>query len=242
MATAELTDARRNGYSPGETGVDNVGHFCVPPIASTQASTDADTFLVEQAFDATPGDEHFFQAAEQSEIQRIPMGFGSQRMLIFGTGVVVALAIGILAYVFWSSGGEKKEMETAEAAPAVQPVAPVQVAPRSQELLSGPTAIAWPDGPTSGFLGSSAQIAAAAPAGNTETRQTAPATQDRDIVFLQRPGVNIRSTPSANGPVLGTAPKGTRFNVAKRDGDWIQVEGNRIKGWINFQFLGPNEP
>jgi SH3-like domain-containing protein len=70
----------------------------------------------------------------------------------------------------------------------------------------------------------------------------APATQNRDIVFLQRPGVNIRATPAANGLVLGTAPKGTRFKVAKRDGDWIQVERDRLKGWINSQFLGPNDP
>jgi uncharacterized protein YraI len=50
------------------------------------------------------------------------------------------------------------------------------------------------------------------------------------------------TTPATNGPVVGTAPKGTRFKVSKRDGDWIQVESDRLKGWINSQFLGPNNP
>jgi hypothetical protein len=165
---------------------------------------------VEPAFDATPGEEQFFQPAEQSEIQRLLMGFGSQRKLIIDTAVVAALAVGVLAYVFWPAAGENKKMETAEVAPAVQsePVAPVQAAPRSPEqVLLGPTTVAWPDVPSSGILGSSPQIAVAAPAGDTETRQTEPVTQNRDIVFLQRPGVNIRSTPAANGPVLGTAPQ-----------------------------------
>ena len=66
--------------------------------------------------------------------------------------------------------------------------------------------------------------------------------QERDPVFLQRPGVNIRSAPSGNAPVLGTAPRGTQFTVSSRDGDWVQVENTRLKGWINSQFLGPNKP
>ena len=51
-----------------------------------------------------------------------------------------------------------------------------------------------------------------------------------------------RSTPSTTGSILGTAPKGALFKVAKREGDWVQVESDRVKGWINFQFLGPNKP
>jgi uncharacterized protein YgiM (DUF1202 family) len=83
------------------------------------------------------------------------------------------------------------------------------------------------------------QMAAAAP--NTAARQTVPPWDNADIVFLQRPGVNIRSTPSANGTVVGAARKGTRFQVTNREGDWVQVEGDRLKGWINSQFLGPND-
>ena len=45
-----------------------------------------------------------------------------------------------------------------------------------------------------------------------------------------------------DGAVLGSAPKGTRFKVTKRNGDWAQVESDRLKGWIKSEFLGPNEP
>ena len=68
------------------------------------------------------------------------------------------------------------------------------------------------------------------------------ADRSEDILFLQRPGVNIRSTPSANGKIVGTAPKGKRFQVTNREGDWVQVESGPLKGWINSQFLVPNEP
>ena len=73
-------------------------------------------------------------------------------------------------------------------------------------------------------------------------RQTVPARQNQDIAFVQRPGINIRSTPSSNGSVLGIVPKGKRFKVTKRDRDWVQLESDRFKGWINSQFVGPNAP
>jgi uncharacterized protein YgiM (DUF1202 family) len=72
--------------------------------------------------------------------------------------------------------------------------------------------------------------------------RTMPASQNQDIAFVQRPGVHIRSAPSTTGTVVGTPPKGTRFKVTKRDRDWVQVESDRFKGWINAQFVGPNEP
>ena len=74
------------------------------------------------------------------------------------------------------------------------------------------------------------------------TPQTTSAAQNRDLVFLQRPGVNIRSAPSGNALVLGTAPKGTRFTATSREGGWVQVENTGLKGWINSQFLAPNKP
>jgi cytoskeletal protein RodZ len=63
-----------------------------------------------------------------------------------------------------------------------------------------------------------------------------------DFLFLQRPGVNIRSTPSKGGGVVGTAPKGTRFKVTRREPDWVQVQDGRLSGWINAQFLAPTKP
>jgi hypothetical protein len=95
--------------------------------------------------------------------------------------------------------------------------------------------LAWPDPPASVPTETSPQVAPAALAGTAPR----PPWENQDIVFLKRPGVNIRSTPSANGTVLGTAAKGTRFKVTKREGDWVQVASDRFKGWINSQFLGP---
>jgi len=74
------------------------------------------------------------------------------------------------------------------------------------------------------------------------TPQTTSTAQDPDLVFLQRPGVNIRSGPSGNAPALGTAPKGTQFTATGREGDWVQVENTRLKGWISSQFLAPDKP
>jgi uncharacterized protein YraI len=77
---------------------------------------------------------------------------------------------------------------------------------------------------------------------NAVTRQTTSTAQNPELVFLQRPGVNIRSAPTGKAPVLGTAPRGTQFTPTGREGDWVQVENTRWKGWINSQFLAPDEP
>ena len=241
MPTAELTEVGLNGYSSPRSRVD-VAHSWDLPISPTEPPTDGDSFLEEQ--DARPAEEHLFQPAERSDIYQILMDFGLRRKLIVGAAIVATLAVGVLAYVLWPAAGEKKGTETAEASPGVEsePVVPGQAAPRTPEpSLSAPTAFAWPDLPPSGIIGSSPQIAATASAGNAETRH-APATQNRDIVFLQRPSVNIRSAPSRNAPVLGAAPRGTQFTATSREGDWVQVENTRMKGWINSQFLAPNKP
>jgi Bacterial SH3 domain len=237
-----LTSARSNGYSSVESGVDHVVHSWVPPIAPTESSPAEHSFLREQTVAATPEDEQLFQFSEQSDLHQILRGSGSERKLIVCTAAVAALAVGALAYVFWSTAVDKKETDIAEAAPALQSesVAPVQAAPRIPEpSLAEPSAVAWPDLPPSVIFDAAPQMAAAAP--NTAARQTVPPWDNADIVFLQRPGVNIRSTPSANGTVVGAARKGTRFQVTNREGDWVQVEGDRLKGWINSQFLGPND-
>jgi hypothetical protein len=234
MPTAELTEVALDGYRSPRSRVD-VAHSWAPSISPLEPATDGDP-SVEETFDAIPADEHLFQPAERSDISQILMG-GLQRKLIVGAAIVATLAVGVLAYLLWPAAGETTKTETAEAAPAAQsePAITGQVAPRIAEpSLSAPTAVARPDLPPSGIIET-------ASAGSAAARQ-APATQNRDIVFLQRPGVNIRSTPATNGPVLGTAPKGTRFKVSNRDGDWVQVEGDRLKGWISSQFLGPNDP
>jgi hypothetical protein len=123
------------------------------------------------------------------------------------------------------------------------PAAPVRSPPQPAEpSLAAPTAVAWPDLPPSGIVEAAPQVAPAARTGGSATRQIALAPQKQVMVYLQRPGVNIRSTPSLDGALLGSAPKGTRFKVTKRNGDWAQVESDRLKGWIKSEFLGPNEP
>jgi hypothetical protein len=89
--------------------------------------------------------------------------------------------------------------------------------------------------------GASQRIVSTAVPRTTESRKSVAAGTE-DILFLQRPGVNIRSTPSTSGKVVGTTPKGTRFKVTSREADWVQVQNGRLKGWINAQFLAPTEP
>jgi hypothetical protein len=240
MRTADLSATTLSAYSSAESRVDHLANSCVPPV--TEPFPAEDSFLGEQTFGATVRDEHLFQPAPLRDLLQLLTSFAAQRKLIVGTAVVATLTVGALAYVFWPAAGEKKETETAEATQSA-PVAPVQAAPRIPERsLAAPTAVAWPDLPPSVTFETSPQIAAAAPAGNTATRQTVPARQNQDIAFVQRPGVNIRSTPSSNGSVLGIVPKGKRFKVTKREGDWVQVESDYLKGWIKSQFLGSTEP
>ena len=241
MRTADHSGTTLSAYSSAESSVDHLANSWVPPIAPTEPSPANDSFLGEQAFGGPLRDEHLFHPAQQSDLRQILTNFASQRKLIVGIAVVATLTVGALAYVFWPAAGEKKGAETAETTQSA-PVAPVQAAPRIPERsLAAPTAVAWPDLPPSVTFETSPQIAAAAPAGNTATRQTVPARQNQDIAFVQRPGVNIRSTPSSNGSVLGIVPKGKRFKVTKREGDWVQVESDYLKGWIKSQFLGPND-
>jgi Bacterial SH3 domain len=251
MPRPELTDIRLEGYSSAESRLDHLANSWAEPSPVND---------VEPAY-ATRGDEHLFQPAQQSGLQQILTRFALKRRRITGSDALVAvLAVSALTYLLWPTAGEKKERETAAATSAVQsaPVAPVQTAPRVAEpALAAAPVVARPDPPPwvtvepssqiaaitpSVPVEASPQIAAAAPAADTTPRHTMPASQNQDIAFVQRPGVNIRSAPSTAGTVVGTPPKGTRFKVMKRNADWVQVESDRFKGWINTQFVGPNEP
>jgi hypothetical protein len=121
--------------------------------------------------------------------------------------------------------------------------APAQTSSGMPEPTPEPSAgVAWPDSPRSITAEISPEIAPAAPTDNPSQRQTDSESQKQEFVFLQRPGVKIRSEPSTNGRVLGTARKGARLKVTIREGDWMRVESGRLKSWINSQFLAPNEP
>jgi hypothetical protein len=73
-------------------------------------------------------------------------------------------------------------------------------------------------------------------------RQPALRKQSPQFAFSQRPGVNVRSTPSLTSSVVGSAPKGARFEVLENSGEWVQVKSSSLKGWINARLIGPSAP
>ena len=241
MRTADLSATTLSAYSSAESRVDHLANSCVPPVTEPFPAEDS---LGEQTFGATVRDEHLFQPAQLRDLHQILTNFASQRKLI-GIAVVAALGVAALAYLLRPSAGEKTTTQTEETTATVQssPVAPIRAAPRIPAQYPAPvSALAWPDPPASAPVEASPQVAPAArTGGGSLMRQTVPARQNQDIAFVQRPGVNIRSTPSSNGSVLGIVPKGKRFKVTKREGDWVQVESDYLKGWIKSQFLGPND-
>jgi Bacterial SH3 domain len=246
MATEDLIQARLNGDSSDKSGLDHPGEFWPPPLAPTETR---DVPLRKETLGRATKDEHPFQLLDKNCFAETETSFGSSRKLIeliVGTAIVAAFVIITLGYL-WAPPAEKPVAQSAESPPAAQssPEVLAQTASRTPEPSRDPPAAAaatWPDLPPSIPVATSPEAAPEAPASNTAPHQTVPGSQNRDIVFLQRPGVNIRSTPSTNGPVLGTAPKGTRLKVTNREGDWVQVESGRSSGWISSQFLAPHEP
>jgi hypothetical protein len=239
MATGNFTEAPLNRDRFAKTSLDDPPEFWVPPLAPPETTAAADTLLRQ-------GTSIFIQPPDKSDLREIETSLRLRRKVIAATAIVGALGVAALAYLFLASAAEKTPTQSAESTLAVQSsgVATVQVAPRTipEPSSATPNAVAWPDLPASVTVEASPQVAPAARSGNTATHQTVAPWGNPDIVFLQRPGVNIRSTPSANGIVVGTARKGMRFEVTKREADWVQVESGLLKGWINSQFLAPNEP
>ena len=210
MARGDFTEAQLNRKRSVESSLEHPDQFSAPSIAPTESPGDADLLLQLEAFARISRDGHSFHPTEQNDLLESQTSFGSRRKLIAGA-VVVALGAGALAYFLLPLGGETTPTQTAEFAPTVQPspVAPVQAAPSVPEPSPAPSSspvVALPDVPSSVAFDPTPQLAAAPPA-NTATRQTVPASQNRDTVILQRPGVNIRSTPSANGPAWDCQPK-----------------------------------
>jgi hypothetical protein len=174
------------------------------------------------------GDEDAFHPPEPSDLSE---SFGSRRQLIAGTAIVAALGAAVLTYFFLASPGAKAPAETSPIASS-----PTAVKSSSETQVQAAPTVAEPS------PGAVAASLTAAASPQAVTPQTASTAQNPDLVFLQRPGVNIRSAASANAPVLGTAPRGTQFTATGREGDWVQVENTRLKGWVNSQFLAPDKP
>ena len=223
MATLELTDVRPkddlaapNGDYLAEDSLSMPAELWAPPLAPF-------------------GDEDAFLAPEPS-----------RGKLIAGTAIVAALGVAVLAYFFLASPGAKPPGETAETVPVAS--SSTGVASSSSETQVQPAPVAEPPRGASGVMPSPdvpASLAAEASsqvAASAAMPQTTPTAQNQDLVFLQRPGVNIRSGPSGSSPVIGTAPKGTQFTATGREGDWVQIENTRLKGWVSSQFLASDRP
>jgi hypothetical protein len=169
----------------------------------------------------------------------VATSFQPHRMLIAATAILAALGVIAVASI-WSSADEKiaaQARQSSQSAPE-SPAQTVSVAPQSSPDPSFATK--WPDLPVS-----TVETSANGPAASDENaaaRETASASQNQNIVFVQRPGVQIRSGPSANTRVVGSARKGTRLTVRNREGDWVQVESDQFTGWIKSRFVAANEP
>jgi Bacterial SH3 domain len=205
----DRADVRPDGDNLGEDSLRMPAELWAPPLAPF-------------------GDEDAYLAPEPS-----------RRMLIAGTAIVAALGVAVLAYFFLASPGVKPPAETvpvASSSTGVESSSETQVQPAPTVAESSPAAsslVPSPEVPASLTAEASPQVAASA-----ATPESSSTAQNPDLVFLQRPGVNIRSGPSGNAPVIGTAPKGTQFTATGREGDWVQVENARLKGWISSQIFG----
>ena len=232
-ASDELTQSRHN----------HSVEYLARPLAPTVAPAygNGEIPLHEHAF---YGDEDGpLGRPEENDLSESRASLGSRRKLVAGTAVVAALGVCACAY-FLLASSNKTVPQTAKLSAAVQPVlaGPGQNVSESfaavdlSNSLSSRTPV-QPEEP----LDASQKVAWPALPTMPRSLTSVPA-RTEDILFLQRPNVNIRSTPSASGSVVATAPKGTRFKVTGREADWVKVQNGRLSGWVNAQFLAPTEP
>jgi hypothetical protein len=245
MATLDISDLRPNRNSFGEGRLNPPGELWAPPLAPDGTIAAEHVLLREDPIHAAMGDEDPFQPPEPTNLSET---FGSSRKLIAGTAFIAAVGVAGLTYLFLASPGAKAPAETAVQSSSGTPAhavlnVPEPSSPTRVDSSSETPAPTVPE-PSRGASGVGPSPDVSAPLTAEASPQVAPSavTPNRDLVFLQRPGVNIRSAPSGNAPVLGTAPRGTRFTATSREGDWVQVENPNWKGWISSQFLAPNKP
>jgi hypothetical protein len=63
-----------------------------------------------------------------------------------------------------------------------------------------------------------------------------------EVLFVQKSRVNIRSQPRSRAKIVGSAPKGRRVEVIRRDRSWIQIRTDGGDGWVNRRMVGPQAP
>lgn len=261
MATVDITDVRSNGNSFAESRLNPPAEFWTPPLAPNETMAAGHVLWGEDTSRPVTEGEYPVQPPEPRTLSET---FGFRRYLIAGTAIMAALGLAGLTYVFLASPGEKAPVETSESSPTAvepssetivqtalvmpQPSSPTRVESSFETLVQStpivsessrgaPGVVPSPDIPTSHTAEASPQVAR-----NAVSPQVPSAAQGQDLVYLQRPGVNIRSAPSLNAQVLGTAPRATQFTARSREGDWVKIENERWKGWVHSQFLAPNKP
>jgi hypothetical protein len=245
MAIDDLIQARLSGDSPRSSRLDHPIEYWGPPLAPAE-TRGSDDLVREEALGSAQRDERPLKPTNKNYFTETATSFQPHQVLIAGTVILAMLGMAALAHI-WSSAGEKV---AAQSPPSGETVQTAQSAPQgsaqrasaiSVSSADPSVAVAWPDLPAS-ITAETPELGSSAPRGNTALHETVLPAQKEDIVFLQRPGVNVRSAPSTNGHILGNAPKGTRFKVTSREGDWVQVESDRFSGWIRSRFLAANEP
>jgi hypothetical protein len=193
--------------------------------------------------------EHSFGPRQPSSSSPATSLRGRTILIVF-TAAAAVLGLAMLPQ-FWVPGAPKNSpaaSQTARSSAAFQSQPSASLAPATSAATPD---MVQPD--TAGFitLGSSDQEAAEINPTKPQNETTSVSTGSllppagvplNEIVFLQRPGVNIRSAPFLTSSQIGTAPKGTRFKVVERNGDWVRVDSRSFKGWVNARFLAPNEP
>lgn len=129
----------------------------------------------------------------------------------------------------------------AEAPPAVVEAPPAASAPTSGIPSPQPSRQS-PAVQTQGPAESAPTESAARPAPPAALRDQPTSLPGEEIVFVQKPRVNIRSEPRVAGRVVGSASKGQQFKAVRRVGNWVQVEGDAGTGWISGRLLGSEKP
>jgi hypothetical protein len=243
---AEVSLRQRLNELP-ESSRYNSAEFWSAPIAPIETPAPASIKVSVRVPARYQDEKHPPELSQHTELYRSQRSFASDRKLITGIAVVLALGLSALVYFFLTSANEKTTTHTAELAPSVPypPATPAEVAPRAAPAVT--TASEAPAVATPSLVPAAAARPHSPPLANSEgasepVQVFSKVAQGGDVLYLQRPGVNVRSIPSPTGRAVGTAPKGTRFKVTNRQGDWIQVESGRLKGWINAGFLAPSEP
>lgn len=51
--------------------------------------------------------------------------------------------------------------------------------------------------------------------------------------------VNVRATPSTDGTLVGTLPRGYLLQIVSQQGEWYQISCDQFKGWIRSDLMSP---